>query len=1033
MAEATLFRFGEYCLDPGRVRLLRDGREVTVAPKVFDLLQLLVRNGGELMTKERLLDEVWQRRFVSESALKSCINELRAALQDDAKNPRFIATVAKRGYRFIAPVSASGAATGSVVSPVAARDIGSGPSTTGHRGYRIPRPRLQEALAVAWRQALEGCRQAVFLTGAAGAGKTTQVEMFLQALGGTAEILRGRCLERFTEGEALFPLIEALTEYCGTDRGFRLCSLLRRHAPVLLAQLPALLEPTERQELAWEIVGASRDRMLREACELLEAASAAEPVVLVLENLHWADLATLDFLALLAQRRQPAALLVLATYRPHDGDRQSRSVRQVRQDLGMRERAMELDIPPFSQAEVEKYLQHRFPQQAIAAGVVQALWDRTAGHPLFVVKLVDYLAEAEQWPHQGQESTRSEFLPETVRAVIEREIDRLGAADQRLLGIASAIGDEFSAALLGTVAGSGPLEADRHCENLVRRTGILVASGVDHARPATVVGRYRFRHALYREVVYNRSAEADRARIHRRIALALESLVSVAHAPAAAELAIHLEAGMDWDGAIGYLERAAEHAMAHCANREALAYTRRALTLAERLPDDQGQRRGIRLWRRSASVRRSLGDMRGALADLDAMLATARAIGDRSGEVQALIDLSRVLVWLNRRDCLERAAEALACSREVDDPALEAAALGNWGGWNLLLGGWSPEHAVACRRAMDYARKSENTLLLHSRLTLHIHVETMASRYRAAWQTAEQAVTLSGRLGDGYLVMVGHYFGALALLHLGEWGRLRALLREAIATAQRNDGAEAIGWFRFILEWLHAEAMDFPGVRFDCETSAQNSGADVTALNGFNGLMVRGLSHLGAGRADQAIECFLAVAEAHRGGELPIHQNLLLPTYRGLAEASLARHDLAAARRYASLLRQFSVGAPERSYLAMSQWLEAEIALAEKNLDTANVSITTALGTIEEVEVPLAAWRVYRSAAKIFRLLGRLAEAEAYRRRSRAVILELAHSLEPGDPLRQHLEERAVQRDLTLAEGAVSIPSRRDREALLAD
>ena len=85
MAQSTQFRFAPFRLDPSRVILWRDAEEVALPPKVFDLLCYLVRHAGEVVTKDQLLDEVWQRRFVSESSLKSCMNELRKALADDVK------------------------------------------------------------------------------------------------------------------------------------------------------------------------------------------------------------------------------------------------------------------------------------------------------------------------------------------------------------------------------------------------------------------------------------------------------------------------------------------------------------------------------------------------------------------------------------------------------------------------------------------------------------------------------------------------------------------------------------------------------------------------------------------------------------------------------------------------------------------------------------------------------------------------------------------------------------------------------------
>src|SRR5690606_33471528 len=125
--------------------------------------------------------------------------------------------------------------------------------------------------------------------------------------------------------------------------------------PVWLAQLPSVLQPEERAALQHEIFGASRERMVREGCELLETLSKT-PLILVLEDVHWSDHATLDFLSLLAQRHVPACLMVLATYRPVDASQQVHPVTAVHRDLQLRGICSEVALESFSHDEVKHYL-----------------------------------------------------------------------------------------------------------------------------------------------------------------------------------------------------------------------------------------------------------------------------------------------------------------------------------------------------------------------------------------------------------------------------------------------------------------------------------------------------------------------------------------------------------------------------------------------------------------------------------------------------------------------------------------------------
>jgi hypothetical protein len=281
-----------------------------------------------VVTKDQLLDEVWQRRFVSESSLKSCINELRKVLADDVKAPRYIATVARRGYRFIAPVSQI---EPTHEAPILGKHV---PLPEGLSRRWVKRASLLARLQPLWRSSLQGARQLVFLTGEAGIGKTTLIEMFLAEIAEQApSVLRARCVEHFGQGEALLPLLEAIEHQCRTERGASLIGRLRRHAPVWLAQLPSVLTSEEREALQREILGASRERMLREGCVLVEELCSAAPLVLVVEDLHWSDHATLGFLALLTQRNLPARLLVLVSYRPGNAAFHTHPVTTLHQEL----------------------------------------------------------------------------------------------------------------------------------------------------------------------------------------------------------------------------------------------------------------------------------------------------------------------------------------------------------------------------------------------------------------------------------------------------------------------------------------------------------------------------------------------------------------------------------------------------------------------------------------------------------------------------------------------------------------------------
>ena len=143
-----------------------------------------------------------------------------------------------------------------------------------------------------------GARQIVFVTGEPGIGKTAVVEVFLEqaAAEGSLWIGRGQCIEHYGAGEAYMPVLEAFGRLCREPGGERLIELLGRHAPTWLAQLPALLNATEREKLQREVQGATQERMLREMAEAVETLTVERPLILQLEDLHWSDVSTLELL-----------------------------------------------------------------------------------------------------------------------------------------------------------------------------------------------------------------------------------------------------------------------------------------------------------------------------------------------------------------------------------------------------------------------------------------------------------------------------------------------------------------------------------------------------------------------------------------------------------------------------------------------------------------------------------------------------------------------------------------------------------------
>ena len=228
--------------------------------------------------------------------------------------------------------------------------------------------------------------------------------------------------------------------------------LLRQQAPTWLVQMPGLVSPAALEGLQRRVLGTTQERMLREMAEALNVLTAAQPLVLVLEDLHWSDYATLDLLAALARRREPARFLLLGTYRPPDALQRGHPLQTVTHELHMHGQCAELPLTLLSEAAVADYLVARFPEAQFPAGLARLVHQRTEGNPLFMVSVVEdwvrrgWLAQVDgRWTLQVGLAALGVTVPEDLQQMLEQQLNRLSPMEQRVLEVGSVAGAIFSA------------------------------------------------------------------------------------------------------------------------------------------------------------------------------------------------------------------------------------------------------------------------------------------------------------------------------------------------------------------------------------------------------------------------------------------------------------------------------------------------------------------------------------------------------------------------------------------------------------
>ena len=801
-ANPVRVRFGDFELDEANASLRRSGKPLAVAPTPFNLLCALARRPGSLLTKDALLDSVWGHQFVSDSVLKTAISDLRTVLDDDPRAPRVIETVPRRGYRFVASVAAP------IARSAAPSDHDASIAREASSSF-IGRADAVARIDDAWTRALGGQRALVWVVGEPGIGKTTLIDRFVAGIGDAA-CARGQCVEHYGTGEPYLPVLEALADLCRTDS--ELPSLLRAVAPTWLLQLPWLSTPEERDALRRELSGVGPERMLREIGELFDRYTQQRPLLVVTEDLHWSDRSTIQLLDSIARRRSRARFLWLASFRLAEVVALNQPLNALRHELRVHRLCEEIVLDPFSEREVAEYVGQVSGLVATDEAFVHGLHERTDGVPLFVAALLrDVLARGEEEGTDAppQDRLESAGVPENLAAIIDQYLGRLAREDRDLLAAAAACGMEFSAETVADMTGRDTASAAETCERLARGQQWLARAAVGDAadRP------YVFRHALFRQVLYERTAPAVRVQLHARAGVVLERQRASGWRVAAAELAMHFDRGREPVTALRYYAEAAEASLQLLSPGECMALMDRAFPLLEGLP--AGAERNdlaITLWTLRAAASLHLGGV-GSEAKAAYLHAYALLAHAPQHRLRGLL-LDGLGFVLGQRaeydEALAVAERAAALWSLTEDPALLLTACYVQGDVHMLKGrprtarAWIERALPALTGAPPetgfIAQPQVMLLGLLAIQLFHLGFTRQAEqRIRQAYECATQLASPTARV-------LTIWMDAMLQIRLGRHQRVAALAEEMAPLVEEAAFAQArspVEWYR---GWAQAHA-----------------------------------------------------------------------------------------------------------------------------------------------------------------------------------------------------------------------------------
>jgi class 3 adenylate cyclase/tetratricopeptide (TPR) repeat protein len=867
----------------------------------------------------------------------------------------------------------------------------------------VGRERELALLVEAFESARGGQGQVVFLVGEAGLGKSRLLYELRRRLAGEAHHwIEGRCASYGTT-TALLPVIDALRRFAGIDdRDDEAAALSKVERTVaglegdLAWTLPFVRQllslPAGDERIVALDPATRRSETFRALQALTLQAARQHPLVVVIEDLHWIDPASEEYLTFLADLVPATRAVLVCSHRPG-----------YRHPFGDRSYHVRVTLRPLPAADTAVMTGDILGSAELPPALRDLIAQKAEGNPFFVEELTRSLLEEGALRHDDGRVVLARDLagiavPDSIHGVLMARLDRLADESKRAIQVASVIGREFAVRLLERIGDLG----DR-VQGLVEELRGLELIYEKAAHPELA---YMFKHALTHDVAYESILVQRRKALHRAIGRTIEELYADRLAEHYETLALHFARGEDWERALDYHTRAAEKACEAYANHAVIEHCGHALTIADRLGAavDDGRRRRLEELLAASSFLVSEFRRSGE--------AYARAAEHSADPETRALTLSRAATsyfWASAY-AEARAAneECLAIARRIASPAAEAAGLAGRAFFAVVTRGALEEGETELARALGLATHVGNEELVGVIQNIAAEVAEWRGEYRRAIACCEKSLAIGRRLRLPHLMIWPLWFRGKAACCLGDYGRALGDLNETVALCERIGDRAWKTRLLNTLGWCYAEigAHD-RALRHNEEAAriARELGDPEIISNAEINLAG---NHLVLGDRERTLAYLEPIRDTlARAGDpwmrwrygLHVHDALgrvALTESAPERALALADEELAGARRHQA--RKIEARALElrgAALVALDERAAAEAALAEAT------AIAGAIGYLP------VAWRAFALRALVARRDGRRDAAGAHTAEARTLVERAASSL-PADDLARGLRARAL-------------------------
>jgi serine/threonine protein kinase/tetratricopeptide (TPR) repeat protein len=882
------------------------------------------------------------------------------------------------------------------------------------------------------QQTIEGSGRVVLISGEPGIGKTSLADEFLRrarTLFPGLSVARGRCVEQYGTGEAYLPFLDAISTLLNGPSRERLAAIMLNSAPTWCAQLPVAFSSTGAfEKLQQETIGATKERMMREMGDALDKFASISPVAMLLEDLHWADPSSVDLLRHLSQRISKQHLLIAGTFRPEDIERTNHPLKSYKAEMQAHKLCEEIALDSLSPEHIQDYLKVTFAPNRFPLEFAAHIHDKTEGHPLFAVNLLQYLHERgdiaktnEHWSLSRPISEMTLELPESVRSMIGRKVDSLAEEERRALQYASVEGQEFLSTVVASLLKVDEVDLEEMLAQLEKTHRLVVTLGEEELPDGSLATRYRFAHALYQNFLYDGLVAKRRIMLHRQAGEQLARRYGKRAPQIATQLALHFEQGREFARAVEFLIHAGDNATALYANAEAADHYTRALGLTEKLPDEipgvQSETVATLFGKRGAA-NLALSRFEQSVEDYLSMLKHQEVADSPAKNAAALNALATSLFFSHRVDEMKsRADEALVAAKRAGSETLRLETMCLMALKHCCYG----ELAIA-RPILDDVIKSARAIdhkpALLSGLAWRGCIYFFQTEYERAIECEQEARQLASRLRDGFLFLTSMFFLGLSQGNLGRMSQGIATLEEAIQMAGRNGDRFWFPRMPNCIGWMHRELQDFEGaLKYDEEGLRIARQYHVLEAEA-NSLINLGIDHTHDGKTEETTAAF---AETHdifaRDAWFRWRYNIRLEA--ATAWYWLRQGDTTRAAEFAQRLLDTASEYGVHKYIAEAHRLKAQIAIALGDRATAAAEFVATLDELKRYPAPLVEWKTLAALGRLESTGGKLTAALSAFTRAAEIVKACAASV-TDDGLRATFLGSIAVREVLAGAGATS-------------